>query len=147
MKKNNNKFKILDKRGEEQEIVTPTDPLIDLTPVVIIPDAPDYSALPFAMCGDRILIQNFPRVKQYGHIITPQNLEIYIDKGRIVACGPDVKKLKVGDIVYKIANMGQTLTTDDGVEYTFHPENAAISIDTNLTPDFDKTRWEKKDAA
>lgn len=142
--KNKNKYTVVDRRGVE-EATAFTEPLIDLTPVVVIPEPPDYDTLPFAMFGDRILIQNFPRVKQYGRILTPDSVQIFIDKGRIVAVGPDVKMLKVGDIIYKVANMGQSLFTDEGVEYTFHPENAAISIDLKLTPSFDRKRMGKQD--
>ena len=145
-KLNGKSYRVVDKRGLEDETITTTEILLAPEAVVVIPDAPDYSTLPFAMCGDRILVQNFPRVKQYGHILTPDNIEIYIDKGRVVGIGPDVKLIQVGDIIYKVANLGQSLRTNDGIEYTFHPENAAISIDTVLTPNFDFKRMEKKDA-
>jgi len=105
---------------------------------VLIPVPPDYSKIHIEMKGDRILVQTFPQPTQIGAIYTPDNLELPIDRGRICNIGPDVKKLKVGDIIYKVAGLGQSLAGADKRLYTFHPESAAIAVDTfphKLTPE------------
>jgi len=104
---------------------------------VIIPEPPKYDMIHIEMKGDRILVQTFPQPTQVGAIYTPDNMEISIDRGRICKIGPDVKNLKVGDIIYKIAGLGQSLVGADKALYTFHPENSAIAVDTfqhEITP-------------
>lgn len=49
---------------------------------------------------DRILVrQAKPEEKSVGGIILPQGKERYDDKGTVEAVGPDVKDVKVGDVI------------------------------------------------
>lgn len=98
-----------------------------------IPDPPDYE-VNLDMKGDRMLIQQFPHAEKIGSIYTPQNMELPIDKGRIIAVGPDVKNVKVGQVIFKVAGLGQQLKDNRGKLYIFLPENAAIAVDK----DFDR---------
>lgn len=105
---------------------------------VIIPELPEYDKIHIEMKGDRILVQTFPNPTQVGAIYAPDNREVAIDRGRVCKLGPDVKDLKVGDIIYKIAGLGQSLVGADKKIYTFHQENSAIAVDTfphELTPE------------
>ncbi|MCP3683435.1 MAG: co-chaperone GroES [bacterium] len=100
---------------------------------VVIPKAPDYDKINLKMMGNRILIQNIPNAEKIGSIFTPDNVEVPIDRGRICGIGPNVqnKELKVGDIFYKVSQMGQILKDSNRNEYIFLPENAVIAIDTD----------------
>jgi len=127
------KGKIIDRRGEEREEKTPTPqatmPIKETYPP--IPEAPNYRKINLSMRGDRMLIQPFPHAEKIGRIFTPTNVELAIDKGRVVAVGPGVKKIKVGDVIYKVAGLGQMLLDNAGNGYIFLPENAAIAVDTD----------------
>lgn len=119
--------RILDMRGKK------VSPEQSAPEPVKIPDPPDYSKINLKMCGERVLIQNFPTKDKIGSIYTPSGVEIPIDKGRICGLGPDVKNkdLELGTVVFKVFGMGQTLTDNNGNEYIFLPEGAAIAIDTD----------------
>lgn len=119
---------INDKRGQEPS----NKPVEKPKEYAKIPPIPDYSKIGLLMCGNRMLIQQFPHVEQIGRILTPDNQQIQIDKGRIVACGPDVKLRKEGEVIFKAEGLGQTLKGMDGNSYIFLPENAAIAVDVNF---------------
>lgn len=126
-------FKVTDKRGKEEPKAESTPPIID--PKIKeepIPDPPDYDKINLVMQGERMLIQPFPRAKKIGHILTPENFELEIDMGRVVAVGQDVKRIKPGDIIYKVAGLGQMLMDNQGNKYIFLPENAAIAVDRDF---------------
>lgn len=126
-----NKFTVKDSRGAakvdlEKKIVAPE------VVVVEIPEAPVYSEINIKMCGGRILLQDFPNSDKVGSIFIPNVGDLAVNKARVVGIGPEVKERKVGDIVYKIADQGQTLTTSKGEKYIFLPENACIAVDTDF---------------
>ena len=127
------KFIVTDKRGEvpanKKSVV---DKLISPTIEAKIPEVPNYKEINLQMCGDRLLLQEFPSSDMIGSIFIPHLGDVAVDKARIVATGPDCKIRKVGEIIYKMAQLGQSLVTNKGVKYTFLPENAAIAVDSDF---------------
>lgn len=92
------------------------------------PDAPIYSEINIEIFGNRILIQDFPVSTKIGRFFLPDRREVAINKGRICGVGPDCKStIKVGDIISKVHDLGQTLLDDKGRAYIFLPENAVIA--------------------
>lgn len=127
------KFRIVDKRGGVPAHVEPVeDTIISPTKAAVIPEPPDYDKINLKMCGDRMLLQDFPNSDMVGSIFIPNVGDVAVDRARIVAIGPGCKLRKVGEIIFKMAQLGQTLTTNEGVKYTFMPENAAIAIDADF---------------
>jgi len=128
------KHKVTDRRstikadslGAKEEVPPKPDPEVEPP----IPPAPDYDKIGLAMQGDRMLLQQFPHTKKIGHILTPESFEMEIDKARVVAIGQDVKRINVGDVIFKVTGLGQMLKGHDGEEYIFLPEKAAIAVDT-----------------
>jgi hypothetical protein len=96
-----------------------------------IPAAPVYTDINAQMLGDRFLFQEFPQATVVGTLHMPGMGDIGIDKARIIGVGPDVKTLKVGDIIYKCAGLGETIVTNLG-SFRFLPESGAIAIDSKF---------------
>lgn len=125
------KFTVSDKRGSAVEV----EPVLDIDKVYKrveeekIPDAPKPEDMNIEICGDRVMVQNFPNANTKGLIFIPNPNDVALDKGRVVGVGPDCKKVKIGDIVVKVAGMGQSIPMNNGFTPSFHPENAIIGID------------------
>lgn len=138
-KKNRPTTIIRDRRLEDKEVIAkPSLEVTGLMEEIVIPAPPEYNSINLEMMGDRMLIQPFPTATKIGSLWTPDNREIDIDKGRVCAIGPDVKNIKVGDIVCKMSGLGQSLVDDKGMNYIFLPENAAIAVDTSFTGKIDQ---------
>ena len=97
-----------------------------------IPKAPDYDKLGVKMMGKRFLFQDFPHAEKMGSLFMPNMGDMGINKARVVAIGTEVTTLKVGDIVFKVAELGETLLTSLGT-FKFLPETAVIAVDTDFT--------------
>ena len=64
----------------------------------------------YDMCGRRLLVEDFPRVEKIGSIIIPgMALAEDLVTGKIVAVGPDVKTVKLGDTVIHVPDLGTKL--------------------------------------
>jgi hypothetical protein len=119
-------YKISDKRGEvkpQKAYVPEVKEEVDK-----IPDAPNYKELNVEMNDDRVLFQDFPMADKVGTLFIPQVGDVGVNKARVVAIGNNVKMAKVGDIVYKIAELGEYLMTNQG-QFRFLPEDAIIAFD------------------
>jgi len=103
------KFTVIDKRGLDREPAK-----IVLEEEVKIPEAPTYSEIDIVILGERILIQDFPAAKKIGSILTPDGFSMDINKGRVCGIGPEVKTIKVGDIISKVSDLGQSLMDSKG---------------------------------
>lgn len=125
---NDKTFKTTDKRGRLK-----SDPIVlpDRDTQKPIPEPPVYALINAQMCGDRFLFQDFPQAEKVGSLFMPQIGDVGIDKARVVGVGPECKRLKVGDIVYKVAGLGETLVTNLG-QFRFLPENGAIAVDSKF---------------
>ena len=97
---------------------------------------PGKSSVRFHMCGVRILMQEFEEDNEFvGKIYIPENVRANyksdLGYSRVVAVGPDVAVVKVGDIVVSVAGLGTFITDDKTkIKYKQVPEDAIIAIDT-----------------
>jgi len=92
-----------------------------------IPDAPNYENIGLKMIDTRVLFQDFPAAAKVGSFFVPERGDLGVAQARVVAIGDKVTLCEVGDIIYKIADLGQTLLTPEG-EFRFLPENSIIAI-------------------
>lgn len=108
------------------------DTLLAETQKAMVRKYPGQSNTRFYMCGERILVKEL-EIKQIGRIILPQGVVVDdLIKALVVAVGPDVKTIRLGDIIIKVATLGTHLEDEDG-KYIQVPENAAIAIDKVAT--------------
>jgi len=94
---------------------------------VKIPDAPDYDKIGLKMMDKRVLFQDFPHAQKIGRVYVPRVGDVGVAQARVVAIGDKVTQCEVGDIIYKIAELGQTILTPIG-EFRFLPEDMVIAI-------------------
>jgi hypothetical protein len=121
------KFTVSDKRGNETPPQKPFVPKKE-EPVDEIPEAPVYADLNVEMNGTRFLFQDFPLKSKVGSLFIPQMGDVGINKARVVAIGDKCERVKVGDIVFKVAELGEYLMTNLG-QFRFLPEDAIVAFD------------------
>lgn len=96
---------------------------------------PGESLCRFHMCGERVLMVDYQLSRRVGRIVLPDGCMMNdLTKGKIVAVGPEVKVVKVGDVVIHVPELGTTIVDGD-VTYRQLPENACIAIDSGFSED------------
>jgi len=91
------------------------------------------STVRFHMCGDRLLLDLLPMKLKSGNIILPSGYNESLVKSRVVAIGPEVKTVHVGDIVVHVSDLGTEIKDHKSKKsYINLPENAMIAIDTEF---------------
>jgi len=129
------KFKVTDKRATEQEVPKIIEPE---RKEEVIPDAPNYADVKYEMMDDRILIQEFPPPEwiKHGGLYIGEGKTQPIDRGRIIGKGPNVKTLKIGDVIFKMSGLGAFLVApDEETMWKFTPDNIAICEDKSFRTD------------
>jgi len=84
----------------------------------------------YEMQGVRVAMQDYlqKETTMIGRIYTPQGQTAELAKALIVAVGPDVKHIKVGDVVVTPFGIGTHLT-DGEKKYRVLPEESCMAVD------------------
>jgi co-chaperonin GroES (HSP10) len=94
------------------------------------------STIRYSMCGDRIALHEFKQKEKdkIGSLYIPmgnQERQVELSKAKVLAVGPDVKTVEVGDIVVTPYGLGTHLLDGDET-YAVLPENAIMAIDSKF---------------
>ena len=93
------------------------------------PPKPSRTTVRYDVCGERLLIEDFDAVEKIGNIYLPNGAKSEeLVKGKVIAIGPDVKTVRIGDIVVHVPDLGTKLKEGKRT-YLMLPENAIIAID------------------
>lgn len=84
----------------------------------------------YKLCGDRIAFEDYKLKKttKVGSLYMPDGLIDDLAKGKVMAVGPDVTTVEVGDVIIIVPDLGTHLT-DGKKKYRTLPENAVMAID------------------
>lgn len=99
------------------------------------------TSIRYSMCGDRLALREIKQKEKemIGSLYIPtESAERAIDlaKAEVLAIGPDVKTVKLGDIIVTPHGLGTHLLDGDK-KYTVLPENAIMAIDNGYKPEED----------
>ncbi len=83
----------------------------------------------FELCGERLLIEDYKLKNKIGRIILPSGVQSEtLAKSRVVAIGPDIKTVLVGDIILSVPDLGTTIKDGKRI-FRMIPANMVIAID------------------
>ena len=87
----------------------------------------------YEMQGTRVALHdyNLKETKKIGNIYTPTGQTAELAKAKVVAVGPDVQTIELGDIVVTPIGIGTHLE-DGKVKYRVLPDEACMAVDTEF---------------
>jgi len=90
----------------------------------------------YALCGDRIAFEdyNLKEKKMVGRMYMPNGVLEELAKGKVMAIGPDVTTVKIGDVIIIVPDLGTHLVDGDK-KYRVLPENSVMGIDHGFDED------------